>query len=80
MTRPRPFRRTLAKAGLALALALGFGPAAAPPAFAQGPNDTIAQKEKEPEDPGSPVFTYIFVGLMTLGILATVCKSSRRTP
>ena len=60
-----------------------LGPAAVPTnALAQGKpnaNDSVAKEEAPKDDPGSPAFAYVLCGLITFGILTTICKGSRRT-
>jgi hypothetical protein len=72
------FKSWLCNLAVALALATTLAPGTAL-AQKKNANDTFATEEKEKEDPGSPVYAYIFVSFIALGLLMTVCKSSRRT-
>lgn len=67
---------------IALAATLSLGPLRPPsPLWAQkaNSNDTVAKEEAPKQEEGSPTFAYVVCGLITFGILSTICRGSRRT-
>jgi len=71
-----PLTRLIAALTLLLGLSL-----IAPPARAQGPNDTIAQEAdagQEGESKGDPLYGYIGTAILASVVLFAVCKSARR--